>query len=97
MQDICFGIASYRRADNQRTLDYLERMGIDREHIIMSVQCEEDRAQYERAGIGNTGLERMSAITGTRCSTAYRRERSLLCLTTTSTPYADSTGKGCGR
>ena len=52
MQDICFGIASYRRADNQRTLDYLERMGIDREHIIMSVQCEEDRAQYERAGIG---------------------------------------------
>ena len=52
MQDICFGIASYRRADNQRTLDYLERMGIDREHIIMSVQCEEDRVQYERAGIG---------------------------------------------
>lgn len=53
MQEICFGIASYRRPDNQRTLDYLERMGIDREHIIMSVQSAEDKAQYERAGIGN--------------------------------------------
>ena len=53
MQEIYFGIASYRRPDNQRTLDYLERMGIDREHIIMTVQSAEDKAQYERAGIGN--------------------------------------------
>lgn len=53
MQEIYFGIASYRRPDNQRTLDYLERMGIDRGHIIMAVQCEEDKAQYEKAGIGS--------------------------------------------
>ena len=47
--DCFFGIASYHRPDNQRTLDYLERMGIDREHIIMAVQCKEDKAQYEKA------------------------------------------------
>lgn len=52
MQEIYFGIASYRRPDNQRTLDYLECMGIDREHIIMSVQSAEDKEQYERAGVG---------------------------------------------
>lgn len=51
--DCFFGIASYHRPDNQRTLDYLERMGIDREHIIMAVQCKEDKAQYEKAGIGS--------------------------------------------
>ena len=45
MQEICFGIASYRRPDNQRTLDYLERLGIDRELIIISVQSAEDKAQ----------------------------------------------------
>ena len=53
MHEIFFGIASYRRPDNQRTLDYIERIGIDREHIIMSVQSAEDKAQYEKAGIGS--------------------------------------------
>ena len=49
--DCFFGIASYKRPDNQRTLDYLERLGINKEKIILSVQTLEDKEAYEKAGI----------------------------------------------
>lgn len=48
--DVCFGIASYKRAEDQRTLDYLHRIGIDKRDIILSVQCEEDYIAYRKAG-----------------------------------------------
>lgn len=46
-----FGIASYKRPESQRTLSYLERLGVDKSKIIVSVQTRDDKAAYEDAGI----------------------------------------------
>ncbi len=51
MFECYFGIASYKRADNQRTIKYLERIGVDRRYVILSVQTAEDKERYEKAGI----------------------------------------------
>lgn len=51
MTDFYIGIASYKRAGNQRTLAYLEEMGVAREKIAMSVQTMDDLLEYEKAGI----------------------------------------------
>lgn len=45
------GIPSYKRADNQRTLDYLEKIGIDKTQIVMSVQSGSDYEEYAAKGI----------------------------------------------
>lgn len=47
---IYFGIPTYRRAEKQSTLEYLERVGIRREQIYMSVQNEEDYHEYSKCG-----------------------------------------------
>ncbi|MBQ3551672.1 MAG: hypothetical protein IJA35_00720 [Clostridia bacterium] len=44
------GIASYKRADNQKTLDYLEKLGFPKDRLILSVQTAEDMVEYERHG-----------------------------------------------
>lgn len=46
-----FATASYKRAENQRTVAYLERLGIEKEKIIVTVQTEEDLKEYTRQGI----------------------------------------------
>ena len=46
-----FATASYKRAENQRTVAYLERLGIEKEKIIVTVQTEEDFKEYTRQGI----------------------------------------------
>ena len=51
MSEIIFGIASYKRADNQRTIAYLDRLGVERQNIILAVQTAKDKAEYEAAGI----------------------------------------------
>lgn len=51
LQEIYFGIASYKRADNQRTIAYLEEIGIEKEKIILSVQSKADKEAYEAQGI----------------------------------------------
>lgn len=43
-----FGIPTYKRPDNQRTLTYLEKIGISKEQIIMSVQTEQDYKDYKK-------------------------------------------------
>lgn len=45
------GIASYKRPNNQRTLDYLEELQMPRERIIFSVQNLTDKEHYEAAGV----------------------------------------------
>lgn len=50
---IYFGIPSYRRADKQATLDYLESLGVNKKQIIVSVQDEQDREAYTKAGVPN--------------------------------------------
>ena len=42
MTEYIIGIPSYRRADKQTTLEYLERIGVSKERIVLSVQTEED-------------------------------------------------------
>ena len=49
--DIYFGIASYKRADNQKTVAYLESLGVPRNNIILSVQTAADYDAYRAAGI----------------------------------------------
>lgn len=44
--NIYFAIPSYKRDFEQLTLDYLENMGVDREHIFISTQTEEDYYKY---------------------------------------------------
>lgn len=43
-----YGIPTYKRAAKQPTLEYLERLGIPKEQIIMSVQNKADQAAYKR-------------------------------------------------
>ena len=49
--DYFIGIASYKRADNCRTLDFLERIGFPRDQILLSVQTQKDAAAYMEAGV----------------------------------------------
>lgn len=42
MNDIFYGIPTYKRADAQITLAFLKSIGIDKSHIIMSTQIPED-------------------------------------------------------
>lgn len=46
MNNIVFCIPSYRRAKKQKTLEYLESMGIPKEIIYISTQTEEDYNEY---------------------------------------------------
>lgn len=48
--EIC--IPSYRRAQTQKTLDYLEKIGAPKEHITLSVQTMDDLFKYKEAGVG---------------------------------------------
>ncbi|MCD8206451.1 MAG: hypothetical protein LUD72_00785 [Bacteroidales bacterium] len=45
------GIASYKRAENQRTLAYLESIGVPKERILMAVQTSEDYDSYRAEGL----------------------------------------------
>lgn len=45
---IYFGIPTYHRHERQPTLEWLERCGVRKEQIVMSVQCEEDYALYKK-------------------------------------------------
>ena len=49
--DFFIGIPTYKRARSQTTLDYLEKLGIEKERIVMSVQCAEDDKEYREAGV----------------------------------------------
>lgn len=49
--DYVIAIPSYKRANKQLTLDYLERIGWNKELTMMSVQTEEDYRDYQNAGI----------------------------------------------
>jgi len=51
MIDYMIGIPSYRRADNQRTLTYLENLGFPKGRIIVSLQCPKDYDNYRKAGV----------------------------------------------
>lgn len=56
MNNVVFGIPSYKRSENQTTLEYLEQMGISKERIYISTQTKEDYEIYsqkysERANI----------------------------------------------
>ena len=48
MSRIYFGIASYQRAGEQRTLELLKRLGVPRNDIILSVQTESDHDAYKK-------------------------------------------------
>lgn len=41
-------IPTYHRADNQRTLQYLEDCGVPASDIVLSVQCEDDYRAYQK-------------------------------------------------
>lgn len=45
-----FGIPSYKRADNQETLNYLNKLGYKKENIILSVQTQQDYEAYQKYG-----------------------------------------------
>lgn len=47
---IYFGIPTYKRAEKQSTLEYLERVGVKREQIYMSVQTKDDYRDYSARG-----------------------------------------------
>lgn len=49
--DILIGIRSYKRAQQQLTLDLLESLGLPKERIIFSVQTREDLKAYKEAGV----------------------------------------------
>ncbi len=49
--EFLFCIPSYKRAGRQKTLDLLESMGCPKDWISLSVQTEEDRQAYTRAGV----------------------------------------------
>lgn len=51
--DIYFCIPSYLRADRQKTLELLERIGVPKEQIVLAVQTESDKEAYTKAGIAD--------------------------------------------
>ena len=46
--NVIYVIASYKRADKQPTLDYLEGLGAKKDQIIISTQTESDFKEYSR-------------------------------------------------
>ena len=46
-----FCIPSYKRADNQKTLDLLQRLGVPKEWITLSVQTLADKAGTKKSNI----------------------------------------------
>lgn len=48
MNNIIFGIPSYKRSEEQLTLDYLEQMGCSKEQIYISTQTLEDYEKYQQ-------------------------------------------------
>ena len=48
MNNFVFGIPSYKRSDEQLTLDYLEQMGYSKEQIFISTQTAEDYEKYSK-------------------------------------------------
>lgn len=48
MMDYKIGIASYNRAAKQRTIEYLAKIGFQKEQIILSLQTEKDFREYEK-------------------------------------------------
>lgn len=46
--DIIYIIPSYKRADKQSTLSYLEKMGVQHDRIIISLQSESDYEKYSK-------------------------------------------------
>lgn len=49
--DINFCIPSYQRANRQKTLTLLEKIGVPKEQIVLSVQTEVDKIEYTKAGV----------------------------------------------
>lgn len=50
MSDFVFLITTYKRSEKQPTLEMLEKLGVPKENIYMSVQTEEDRDKYTEMG-----------------------------------------------
>lgn len=76
------GIASYKRAESQHTLGYLESIGIPKSKIYMAVQTEEDFATYIEAGIG----DRVSKIIFKPQTSASGNRNTLITETDPKTP-----------
>lgn len=55
--DFYFAIPSYKRAEKQKTLKLLESLGVPKDQIVMSVQTQEDYAEYTRHGIKDRVFE----------------------------------------
>lgn len=51
IEPLVFAIPSYKRAFEQLTLDYLAKLGVPRDMIVMSVQTQGDYDAYRAAGI----------------------------------------------
>lgn len=51
IEPLVFAIPSYKRAFEQLTLDYLAKLGVPRDMIVMSVQTQDDLEAYRAAGI----------------------------------------------
>ena len=58
IRGVVIGIPSAGRAGELLTLDYLERIGVPRERIILSVQSKADLEDYTAAGV----CERVRAL-----------------------------------
>lgn len=72
--DFYVGIASYKRPEASRTLDYLDSLGFPKERRILSVQTEEDRDAYTRSGLN----ERVGTFLYREASTAAGNRNTIL-------------------
>ena len=72
--DFYVGIASYKRPEASRTLDYLDGLGFPKERRILSVQTEEDRDAYTRSGLS----ERVGTFLYREASTAAGNRNTIL-------------------
>ena len=72
--DFYVGIASYKRPEASRTLDYLDSLGFPKERRILSVQTEEDRDAYTRSGLS----ERVGTFLYREASTAAGNRNTIL-------------------
>lgn len=53
---IYYGIPSYKRAFQSKTIDYLSSMGVPRERIILSLQNEDDVKEYTAKGFADKSI-----------------------------------------
>ena len=72
--DFYEGLASYKRPEASRTLDYLDSLGFPKERRILSVQTEEDRDAYTRSGLN----ERVGTFLYREASTAAGNRNTIL-------------------